>query len=85
VFHAVNGGRDGSEWSAVNERYHESNLRMRASAGRLWIVTVDSCHPVSLPCSAPSGVVAPDGSWAVRAAPQGEQYFHHVIDLDEGD
>jgi predicted amidohydrolase len=79
VYHAVNGGRDGSEWSEVAWRYHEANLRMRARAGRLWVVTVDNCHPAHWPCSAPSGVVAPDGSWACQTAPQGEQFFAHTI------
>ncbi|MCZ7544149.1 MAG: hypothetical protein M5R40_11730 [Anaerolineae bacterium] len=49
VFHAVNGGRDGSAWSDLAWQYHESNLRMRARAGRVWIVTVDNCHPTHLP------------------------------------
>ena len=80
VFHAVNGGRDGGEWSQVAWRYHEANLRMRARAGRLWIVTVDNCHPTDLPCSAPSGVVAPDGSWARRTDPQGEQFYVHTVE-----
>ena len=62
VFHAVNGGRDGGETSRVAWWYHESNLRLRAMAGKLWIVTVDSCEPVTLPCSAPSGVINPRGS-----------------------
>jgi predicted amidohydrolase len=75
LFHAVNGGRDGSEWSDVAWQYHESNLRMRARAGQLWIVTVDSCHPLELRCSAPSGVIAPDGAWACRVEPRGERYF----------
>jgi len=81
IFHAVNGGRNGSEWSEVAWRYHEANLRMRARAGRLWVVTVDNCHPEHLPCSAPSGVVAPDGSCACQAAPQGEQFYAHTIVL----
>lgn len=83
IFHAVNGGRDGSDWSRLAWRYHEANLRMRARAGRLWIVTVDSAHPVDLPCSAPSGVIDPDGAWVVRAAPQGEDVF--VATLEIGD
>jgi predicted amidohydrolase len=83
ILHAVNGGRDGSEWSEVAWRYHESNLRMRARAGRVWIVTVDSCHPLELRCSAPSGVIDPRGGWACRAEPQGEQFFVHAIDLEE--
>ena len=75
IFHAVNGGRDGGEWSEVAWRYHESNLQMRALAGGLWIVTVDSAYPVSVPCSSPSGVVGPDGRWKVRAERQGEQFY----------
>jgi predicted amidohydrolase len=80
VFHAVNGWRDSSEWSDVAWRYHESNLRMRARAGGLWIVTVDSCHPVELRCSAPSGVITPHGDWICQAEPQGEQFFAYTID-----
>ena len=83
IFHAVNGGRDGSEWSDVAWHYHESNLRMRAQAGRLWIVTVDSCHPLELRCSAPSGVINPEGRWVCRAEPQGVRYFAQTITLDE--
>ncbi|MCU0521302.1 MAG: carbon-nitrogen hydrolase family protein [Anaerolineae bacterium] len=75
ILHAVNGGRDGSEWSRVAWQYHEANLRMRARAGGVWIVTVDSCYPEHLPCSAPSGVVNPQGAWICRTEPQGEQTF----------
>jgi predicted amidohydrolase len=82
VFHAVNGGRSASEWSQVAWRYHEANLRMRARASRLWIVTVDNCHPTDLPCSAPSGVLKPSGEWAVQTEPRGEQFFAYTLDLD---
>jgi predicted amidohydrolase len=81
VFHAVNGGRDGGEMSKVAWWYHESNLRMRAAAGRLWIVTVDNCDPLHLPCSAPSGVIDPEGNWAIQAPPQGEHFFAFTIML----
>jgi predicted amidohydrolase len=81
ILHAVNGGRDGSEWSEVNGRFHESNLRMRAQAGRLWIATADNCAPAHLPCSAPSGVVSPDGRWACRTEPKGERFFCHSIEI----
>ncbi|MBN1582192.1 MAG: carbon-nitrogen hydrolase family protein [Anaerolineae bacterium] len=79
IFHAVNGGRNGSEWSRLAWQYHESNLRLRARAGQLWIATTDSCTPIDLPCSAPSGVVAPDGSWACQVKAQGEQFFAYTI------
>ncbi|MEW6754988.1 MAG: carbon-nitrogen hydrolase family protein [Candidatus Latescibacterota bacterium] len=83
VFHAVNGGRSDDEWSQVAWRFHEANLQMRARAGRLWIVTVDNCHPQSLPCSAPSGVVNPEGAWVCRAPRQGEACFAHTLSLAE--
>ena len=81
VFHAVNGGRNGGEWSKLAWNFHDSNLRMRARAGKLWIVTVDSSNPVDLPCSAPSGVVSPDGEWLCRADPMGERFYSYTIEL----
>ena len=79
IFHAVNGGRDDSEWSDVNWAFHESNLRMRARAGKLWIVTVDNCHPTNLRCASPSGVIDPDGNWVCRTNEMSEDYF--VFDI----
>jgi predicted amidohydrolase len=79
IFHSVNGGRDGSELSKVAWWYHESNLRMRALAGKVWIVTVDSAEPVNLPASAPGGVITPGGEWAARSATQGESFFAYTI------
>lgn len=79
IFHAVNGGRDGSEWARVNWQYHEANLRMRARAGGVWIATVDNAFPAHLDCSAPCGVVAPDGSWACRTEARGERMFVHTV------
>jgi len=83
IFHAVNGGRDGSEYSRVTVwNYHESNLRMRARAGGLFIVTCDSAFPKHLPCSAPSGVVSPEGRWLLETAAQGERHFVHELRLE---
>ncbi|MBI2298328.1 MAG: carbon-nitrogen hydrolase family protein [Armatimonadetes bacterium] len=82
IFHAVNGGRGGGRWSEVAWQYHESNLLMRGAAAGCWIVTVDSCHPPHLRCSAPSGVVGPDGEWALRAEPLGERFFAYTIEVD---
>ncbi len=82
VLHAVNGGRNGSDNSrTLYWPYHEANLRIRARAGRLWIVTVDNCYPLAYPCSAPSGVIAPDGRWVARMPDHGEQYLVHDIEL----
>jgi len=83
IFHAVNGGRDGSAWSReVYWPFHETNLRIRARTGKLWIVTADNCHPSTVPCSAPSGVLRPDGQWALAAPDQGEQIVVHTIELE---
>ena len=81
IFHAVNGGRDGDEISRLNWQYHEANLRLRARAGRIWIVTVDNANPISLPCSSPSGVIDPQGNWVYRTEPIGAQFFTWNIEL----
>lgn len=82
IFHAVNGGRDGGEWSReVVWPFHEANLRMRAQAAGVWIVTVDNAYPSDLPCSAPGGVIGPDGNWLCRAASQGEQFVCAELDI----
>lgn len=82
IFQAVNGGRNGSDWSRnVFWPFHETNLRVRAQAGRIWIVTADNCHPTNIPCSAPSGVIKPDGNWAVKAPDQGEHMVVYTIKL----
>jgi len=83
IFQAVNGGRDGSPWAReVVWPFHESNLRMRAQAGKVWIVTVDNCSPVTMPCSAPGGVLDSQGKWVCRTPAQGEHLFVHTIILD---
>jgi predicted amidohydrolase len=81
IFHAVNGGRSASEWSDVAWHYHESNLRMRARAGGVWIVTVDNCHPVEIRCSSPSGVINPQGEWVAKTPSKGEQFFSYTIQV----
>ena len=82
ILHAVNGGRDGSAWAReVAWPFHEANLRMRAAADKVWIVTVDNSYPPEMPCSAPGGVVDPTGCWAYRTPAQGEQFFVHTIEI----
>ena len=83
LFVAINGGRNGGDWSReVYWHYHETNMRMRASAGKLWVVSADNCYPEDIPCSAPSGVLAPDGNWVAKANDQGEQVVVHSITLE---
>ena len=75
ILHAVNGGRSRSEWSDVNWQFHSSNLRMRARASGVWIVTVDSCEPLDIRCSAPSGVIDPLGDWRCQTRDTGIDRF----------
>ena len=83
IFQAINGGRNGSEWSRkVYWPFHETNLRLRAKVGNLWIVTADNCHPTNIPCSAPSGVLGPQGNWAAQAPWEGEQFVTYTIQLN---
>jgi predicted amidohydrolase len=64
IFHAVNGGRDASEFSTrVVRNYHESNLLMRARSAGVFVATVDNCAPEDRPCSSPGGIVSPEGEW----------------------
>ena len=83
IFHAVNGGRNGSSLSELAWQYHESNLRLRARAGKVWIATVDNACPEELPCSAPSGIIDPAGDFVCKAKPKGEQHFVQTIALGD--
>jgi predicted amidohydrolase len=83
IFHAVNGGRNASEFSqVVTRQYHESNLLLRAKAGGVWIATVDNCLPEDIPCSSPGGIVSPEGRWVVKLPDRGQQLFSYTIDID---
>jgi len=46
-------------------------------------VTVDNCAPLGIPCSAPSGVIDPQGNWVCKTDPEGEQFACHTINLEE--
>ncbi len=81
IFHSVNGGRSKSKRAKVNWNYHESNLLMRAMAGKVWIVTVDNCYPLDTKCSSPSGVLASNGEWAIKTPAFGEQFFIYKIEI----
>lgn len=82
IFHAVNGGRDESEFSQVICRnYHESNLAMRASAAGVYIVVADNAYPDHIPNSCSGGVMAPTGFWAVKMKNIGECQCTYAIDL----
>lgn len=82
IFHGVNGWRDNHEFTRTHQfNFHESNLLLRAMAGRLWIVTVDNASPLDTPVSCCGGVVSPAGERVLKANPIGEQFFNYTINL----
>ena len=82
IFMAINGGQDGGSWSReVNWPFHEVNMRMRAAAGRVWVVSADNSFPHTVPCSAPSGVLKPNGQWAMQVPRKGEHVKVFTIEL----
>ena len=82
ILHAVNGGRDESEFSQVVCRnYHESNLRLRAFAGNVWIAVTDNAYPPEKPNSCTGGVIGPDGKWRITMDIVGEQQCCYTIEL----
>ena len=84
IFHAVNGGRDGSEWSrgglALPRGQPAHARRRRAACGSSpW--TTAAPHPMS---RAPrQRRDRPAGNWACRTDPQGEQFFTHTIEVGQ--
>lgn len=82
VFHAVNSGLAEGDALELNRQFHESNLRIRARAGKLWIVVADAADPEArLANQCPSGVVDPSGNWALRVDTPGERFFAYTIEL----
>lgn len=83
VFHSVNAGQDDGENWPLFHAFHESNLRLRARSSKLWFIVVDAADPDGKKRSnCPSGVVGPDGHWAVQVKPEGEQFFAHTIEVE---
>lgn len=86
IFLSANSGQDEGEALALHRAFHESNLRLRARSAGVWVVVADAADPEGKKASnCPSGVVGPDGRWAVLAAPTGEQFFVHTIELEVRD
>ncbi|HVP46205.1 MAG TPA: carbon-nitrogen hydrolase family protein [Bryobacteraceae bacterium] len=82
IFQAVNSGLERGENLKLNRSFHESNLRIRARAGKLWIVVADAVDPEGrLTNQCPSGVVDPSGHWVVRLDKGRERFFAYTIEL----
>jgi predicted amidohydrolase len=82
IFQSVNSGLGQGESLDLNRHYHESNLRIRARAGKMWIVVADAADPEGRrPNQCPSGVVDPSGNWVLRLPEPGERFFTYSIEL----
>ena len=46
-------------------------------------ISIDNCHPDTIPCSAPSGVIDPSGAWVRKAPNQGTHLFAVAIEISE--
>lgn len=83
VFLSVNSGLAEGDELTLNRNFHESNLRLRARSAKVWLVVADAGDDESLRASnCPSGVVRPDGSWALKVDLPGEQFFAHTIQFE---
>ncbi len=84
IFLSVNSGEGEGDDLLLSRQFHESNLRLRARAGRQWIVAANACDPRGrLARNAPSGVVDPAGRWIVKADPIGERFFTATIEVEK--
>lgn len=81
VFHAVNCGSGEDPYSLANKSYHESNLKIRAKAGHIWIATANCCYSTGHPGMCASGIISPDGEWACTVPLAGEQYYTCTVGL----
>ena len=83
IFLSANTGAGTGESLTLNRSYHETNLRLRARTGKLWIVVANAADPRGTQAGyCPSGVLAPDGQWALTVSPHGEQFFVHTVEVD---
>ncbi len=83
IFLSANTGGGTGENLTLNRAYHETNLRLRARTGKLWIVVANAADSTNNEASyCPSGVLAPDGTWAATVPPHGEQLFVHTFEID---
>jgi predicted amidohydrolase len=79
---AVNGGPGQGEEIELTRQYHEANLRLRSRAAGVWVVVVDNCGDrKDLLCSAPCGVISPEGKWVLKTPARGEQFFAYTIEI----
>jgi predicted amidohydrolase len=76
IFHSIHSGSN-----AAYLPYHESNLSLRAQESKVHIFTANAVDDNG-PLNAHSGVVAPDGTWAVQCPRKGEQTYAFDFELD---
>jgi predicted amidohydrolase len=82
IFVSANTGQATGEALRLDRAYHDTNLRLRARTGKLWVVVANAAPTPPRERGSPSGVLAPDGSWALSVPAQGEQFFVHTIEIE---
>jgi predicted amidohydrolase len=82
IVHAVNSGLSRGNEGELYRQYHDANLRIRARAGKVWIITADACDAAGQMISnAPSGIVDFRGKWVARTPDRGERFVAHAVEL----
>lgn len=82
IFHAVNGGNDGSAFiTDTIIPYHFSNLKMRAEASGLYIVSVDNAGVNNYTVTCPGGVISPEGKQIFALRSKGEDLGTFEVEL----
>lgn len=66
IFHAVNTGGGTHGWDDVYWSFHNSNLRMRSRAGKIWMATVDTFDEPESAAHSPGGILDSEGLWVCQ-------------------
>lgn len=83
IFVSAFTGRGVGDSFALSRAFHESNLRMRARGAKRWVVSVNAADAAGEKgLHAPSGVIAPDGTWVKMITPSNEQFFVHDLAIE---
>lgn len=85
IFVSANTGRSIGPENAISRAFHDVNVRMRARTAKVWVVVVNAGDPESAPdrnLHCPSGVMAPNGQWALAVDTPKEKFFVHTIEVE---
>ena len=82
IFHAVNGGRDASDFSQkLVKQFHEVHVLLKSHSDNVIICTVDNASPENIGVSSIGGVAVPGGKWLYKLPDIGRQVYTVKIDV----